>query len=244
MPLAKIIDNAQFEGFNPSILGLGDISQPSREIEAIAAVFDLAGFTRFCNQVDPHLAVPKFLSRFMDWLFSLVRVSLTEATYGDRKALWAELPFMAKFLGDGMLLLWNTRSMSETLICKVVTTLYEISRAYRQQFYPEIKMAVDKPPAILRCGVARGRVFTVGNGRDNIGHCINTAARLQKLSLLTFCFPSRGFNIQQYMPENYRRLFIQKVVSIRGVGEDELVWVLGEEFNNLPEKMKVPFRNP
>jgi len=104
MPLAKLIDNAQFEGFNPSILGLGDISQPSREIEALAAVFDLAGFTRFCNQVDPHLAVPRFLSRFLDWLFTRIKTGLTEATYGDRKALWAELPFMAKFSGDGMIL--------------------------------------------------------------------------------------------------------------------------------------------
>jgi class 3 adenylate cyclase len=243
-PLARYTDNLIIEGFNPSMLGLGDISQPAREIEAIAAVFDLAGFTTFCNHVDPHLVVPKFLSRFMSWLFSEIKIRLTEASQGDRKVLWAELPFLVKFLGDGVLLLWNTSSMSETLICKAVATLYEISRAYRTQFYPEIKMAVDKPPAILRCGVARGRVFTVGNGKDCIGHCINTAARLQKLSLLTFCFPARGFNMQQYMPESYRKLFVQKVAAVRGVGDDELVWVLADEFNRLPESHKEPFRNP
>ena len=62
----KLLPNEKTDGFNPSILGLGDISVPSREIEAIAAVFDLVGFTRFCNQVDPHLAVPTYLSRFLD----------------------------------------------------------------------------------------------------------------------------------------------------------------------------------
>ena len=240
----KLLDNETLNRFSPAILGLGDISVPSREIEAIAAVFDLAGFTRFCNQVDPHLAVPKYLSRFLDWLFDEVKIGLTARNYGDRKALWAELPFLAKFLGDGILLLWNTRNMSETLICNIVTTLYEICHAYRYQFYPEIRMAVDKPPTTLRCGVARGRVFSVGNGRDHVGHCINTASRLQKLSLLTFCFPSRGFNVQEYMHEGYRPLFVQKSVSIRGVGENELVWVLKEEFNKLPEKTKELFRNP
>ena len=240
----KLIDNAQFEGFNPAILGLGDIRLPAKETEAIAAVFDLAGFTRFCNHVDPHLAVPAFLSRFLDWLFSKVRVGLTEKTYDDRKALWAELPFLAKFLGDGILLLWNTRDMNEDRICHIVTTLYSICCAYRQRFYPEIKMIVDKPPAVLRCGLARGRVFSVGNGRDYIGHCINTASRLQKLSLLTFSFPSRGFNIQEHMKEEYRQLFVAKRVSVRGVGDDELVWVVKEEFERLPEKLKEPFHNP
>lgn len=243
-PGIKLIVDEKSEGFTPALLGLGDISLPSKEIEAIAVAFDLEGFTKFCNQVDPHLAVPAFLSRFLDWLFNKVRIGLSERNQDDLQVLWAELPFLAKFLGDGVLLLWNTRSMSETLICHIVTTLYEICQAYKEQFYPEIRMAVDKPPATLRCGLARGRVFSVGNGRDYIGHCINTASRLQKLSLLTFCLPCRGFNIQENMQDAYRQLFIQKSVFIRGIGENELVWVLEEEFNRLPDRTRELFRNP
>jgi len=207
-------------------------------------VYDLAGFTKFCNQIDPHLAVPAFLSQFLDWLFGKVRVGLIERNYGERKALWAELPFLSKFLGDGVLFLWNTRGMSKTLICNIVTTLCEICYAYRHQFYPKIRMAVDKPPTTLRCGMALGRVFSVGNGRDYVGHCINTASRLQKLSLLTFCFPHRGFNVQEYMDESYRQNFVLKCATIRGIGDDELVWVLKEEFDRLPDKLKELFRNP
>ena len=240
----KLVDNEILNRFNSSILGLGDIGVPSREVEAIAAVFDLAGFTKFCNQVDPHLAVPKYLSNFLDWLFGKVKTGLTEEDYGDRKALWTELPFLAKFLGDGVLLLWNTRGMTENLVCKIVTTLHEICYAYKHQFYPKISMAVDKPPAILRCGLARGRVFSVGNGKDYVGHCINTASRLQKLSLLTFCFPHRGFAIQEYMPESYRSNFVQKCVTIRGIGENELIWLVKDEFDRLPEKSKELFRTP
>lgn len=240
----RILDNATMDRFSPAVLGLGDINTPSQEIEAIAAVFDLAGFTRFCNQVDPHLAVPKFLGSFLDWLFGEVKRGLTTKNYGDRKVLWAELPILAKFLGDGILMLWNTRGMSDALICKVVTTLYDICTGYKQYFYPEMRTVVDKPPTALRCGLARGRVFSVGNGRDYVGHCINTATRLQKLSLLTFCFPNRGFNIQQCIDEKYRGLFVQKSVSVRGIGENETVWLLQEEYDKLPEKFKALFQNP
>jgi class 3 adenylate cyclase len=241
---ARVLDNETLAEFNPAVLGLGDISVPSREIDAIAAVFDLAGFTRFCNHVDPHLAVPRYLSAFLEWIFERVKIGLTERSYADRKALWAELPFMAKFLGDGVLLLWNTRSMDDARVCSIVTTLYDICYEYRHQFYKEMSLVVDSPPSILRCGLARGRVFSVGNGRDYIGHCINTASRLQKLSLLTFCFPSRGFNVQGYMRESHRHLFLPKRASIRGVGENELVWVLGDEFNRLPERFQGLFRDP
>ena len=237
------MDKEILSGFAPSILGLGDISTPAREIEAVAAVFDLAGFTRFCNQVDPHLAVPRFLSGFLDWLFERIKSGLAIYDIGASKVLWAELPFLAKFLGDGVLFLWNTRGMSEKLVCRIVTTLYEICSAYKSEFYPEISLAVDKPPTTLRCGVARGRVFSVGNGKDYVGHCINIASRLQKLSLLTFCFPHRGFYVREYMDASYRQNFVQKRITIRGIGENELVWVLNDEFEKLPEKSRELFRN-
>jgi hypothetical protein len=240
----KLVDNAILNRFNPSILGLGDIGLASKEVEAIAAVFDLARFTTFCNQVDPHLAVPKYLSYFLAWLFGEIRTRLIEGSYGNRQQLWAELPFSAKFLGDGVLFLWNTRGLPENVICKIVTTLYEICAAYRREFYPSISMAVNKPPSTLRCGIARGRVFSVGNGRDYIGHCINNASRLQKLSLLTFCFPHRGFNIHQYMNNGYKNVFVKKCVTIRGIGENELIWVIKDEFDRLPQKTKELFRNP
>ena len=62
------LDNEQFDRFNPGVLGLGDIGAPSKQVDALAAVFDLEGFTSFCSHVDPHLAVPEYLSRFLDWL--------------------------------------------------------------------------------------------------------------------------------------------------------------------------------
>jgi hypothetical protein len=239
----RLLNNGILKRFDPSMLDLGDLSSPSKEIEAITAVFDLSGFTKFCSQADAYLAIPKFLNDFLSWFFSKIRLGLTEVDDWGRSSFWAELPIMVKFLGDGILLLWNARGMTESQMCKIVATLYDICYAYKHEFYPKISMAVNEPPGVLRCGVARGKVFSVGDGRDYVGHCINNASRLSQLRLLSFCFPHRGFQVQEYMPDQYYRIFVPKYVSIRGVGDNELVWLVKEEFDRLPEKGKALFRN-
>jgi hypothetical protein len=224
------------------MLDLGDISSPSQEIEAVTAVFDLSGFTKFCNQVDSYLAIPKFLNDFLDWFFSRIRIGLTKEYNGGPRSFWTELPILVKFLGDGVLLLWSARGMTEATICQLVATLYDVCYRYTHEFYPQISMAVDKPPTVLRCGMARGKVFSVGNGKDYVGHCVNTASRLAHLGIVSFCFPHRGFSVQEYMPEEYRRIFVQKYIAIRGVGENELVWVVKEEIDKLSEKVRGIFK--
>ncbi len=239
----RMPDNEVLKRFNPTMLELGDIGAPCQEREAIAAVFDLTGFTTFCNQVDSYLAIPRFLNDFLEWFFKSIREKLTEGNYANRSSFCAELPIMVKFLGDGLLVLWNARRMTEDQICRITATLYGICRAYRQEFYPQISMAVNKPPRVLRCGVARGKVFSVGDGNDYVGHCINNASRLSRIGSLSFCFPHRGFQVREHMPVEYLRLFAPKYVSIRGVGDNELVWVVKEEFERLPEKNKEMFRS-
>ncbi len=238
----KLLTNDILKQFNPSILGLGDVNTPCQEIEAIAAVFDLSGFTTFCNQVDAYLAIPSFLNNFFEWLFGSIVYGLTDEE-GNRTYFWADLPILVKFTGDGILVVWNSHKMKEDQICRLAATLYNICNAYRQDFYPQINSIVNKPPTVLRCGLARGKVFSVGNGNDYIGHCINTASRLSGLTPLTICFPHRGFAVQEYMPPEYARLFVLKNVAIRGVGEDERIWVVKEEFDNLSERNKAMFRS-
>jgi len=239
----RLLNNEIFRKFNPSLLDLGDISTPCQEKEAIAAVFDLSGFTAFCNQVDAYLGIPKFLNNFLDWFFTSIRQGLTENDNGIHLSFWAELPILVKFLGDGLLLIWNARRMTEGNICRLAATLYHICYAYKHDFYPQISMSVNKPPSILRCGVARGKVFSVGNDKDYVGHCINNASRLSHLSPLTFCFPHRGFQVREHMPVEYTQLFVPKYISIQGVGDNELVWVVKEEFDRLPERNRAQFRN-
>jgi hypothetical protein len=239
----RTVDNSIIKKFNPSMLELGNISAPCQEKEAVAAVFDLTGFTSFCNQVDAYLAIPRFLNDFLEWFFNIVREKITEQNYGDRSVLWAGLPIMVKFLGDGLVLLWDARKMTEDQVCRLAGSFYLICRAYKEEFYPHICLAVNKPPSILRCGVARGKVFGVGDDREYVGHCINNASRLSRLGALSFCFPHSGFRVTEFMPVEYRDCFIPKRVSIRGVGEDETVWVARHEYEQLAPKHREMFRD-
>jgi len=240
---AGLVDGIVIRQFDPTMLELGDLSAPCQEKEAIVAVFDLTGFTTFCNQVDAYLAIPRFLSDFLDWIFSSIRQRITGKDFKGGNALFAELPMMVKFLGDGLLVLWNARRMVEDQVCGITAGLFDITRAYRREFYPRMSMIVDKPPAVLRCGVARGKVFSVGGGKDYVGHCVNHASRLSHLGL-SFCFPHRGFQVREHLPPQYLHILVPKVVSIRGVGDNELVWVIREEFEKMPPENKVMFRNP
>ena len=236
--------NEQYDLFNPDVLGLGDIGSRSTKVEALAAIFDLCGFTSFCGQVDPDLAVPEYLSRFLDWLFAEIKEGLVREKGENETVLWASLPFLAKFLGDGVLFLWDTKNMGGPEVCNVVTSLWEICGNYVGKFYPEIRRVVTQPPNVLRCGVARGSVFSVGNGDDYVGPCINIASRLQKVAKLTFCVSRRGFDIENHMPEETAAKYVLKSTALRGIGDNELVWVRREEFENLQDEERNLFSIP
>jgi hypothetical protein len=226
-----------FDKFDLSVLGLGDVSAPSTPTEAIAAVFDLAGFTNFCKQIEPHLSVPHYLHSFLSWLLKQLRDEMREKDQGDDVLLWAHLPFFLKYLGDGLLVLWDTKPMRpvETGARNVILAASAICMKYRAEFLPTLRTRIVEPPPALRCGVARGTVFSVGEGEDYVGSCINMAARLQKLPGISFCFNRRGFDLGTSSTGFFKEIVIREV-SIRGIGEHELICILPKEAEGLSPK--------
>lgn len=238
----EALSKADFRSFNTSVLGLGSISQDSQYLEALAAAFDLEGFTDFCNQIDPHLVVPEYLERFLNWIFETISAEFKIEEKLDDMFLWAPLPFFAKFMGDGVLFLWNTRKMHPTTIGNIVVSLLGICRSYQSGFLPMARPSFVKPPPRLRCGVARGQVISVGNGSDFVGSCINVAARLQKLGTMTFAFSRRGFDPERCFDKGWHDEFVTRKVSIRGIGDDEMVVILKREFEALDPKDAAQFK--
>lgn len=230
------LPNSKFEQFNASILNLGDISAEGEYSEALAAIFDLEAFTSFCNQIDPHLVIPEYLSKFLDWLFHSVSNEMFQRKQERRTILWCQLPFYAKFLGDGVLFLWDTRNVHPLAIGNIVVSLKNICEDYRDTFLPEIRKSVSKAPAKLRCGIARGQIVSVGEGHDFVGPCINNAARLQKLGQFSFTFSKRGFDLEKHFIDDAREFFTLIKTPIRGIGDEELLFVLKKEFTVLPSK--------
>ncbi|QQD12352.1 hypothetical protein [Sphingobacterium sp. UDSM-2020] len=233
-----IITTETYESFSESILNLGDIESKSKLINGLSVMFDLEGFTNFCKQIDPQLAVPEYLSEFLKWIFKRVKEELIDEVIADGYQIYAPFPFLSKFLGDGVLFLWDTENMDQNEITNIVASMLNICREYSKNFYPEISKKITDAPKKLRCGIARGAIYSVGSGEDFIGPCINMSARLQKLSSLGFCFSRRGIN-PEVMSTNFKEQFITKKVNIRGIGENEIVCILKSEFENLtPEEQK------
>lgn len=237
-----LITKGKFESFNEDILGLGKIGTKSDQVNAISVLFDLEGFTNFCKQIDPQLAVPEYLSEFLKWLFEQVRKELTDEIYPEGYVTFSKLPFLSKFMGDGILFLWKTDGMGEHEIMNIVFSMLEICNKYQTDFYKVITKKIAIPPAKLRCGIARGIIYSVGNGNDFVGPCINMSARLQKLNSLTFAFSRRGLNPE--INSHYSADFITKKTDIRGIGSNELVCVLKDEFEKLIDEDKEKFLEP
>lgn len=239
----KWYSGAELKKFKPEILGLGNIGERARRIDVIAGVFDLSGFTDFCCQVDPHLSMPLFLKEFLDWLFEVIKTEFEEKRVDKGSVFYSELPFFAKFTGDGVLFLWDTKDMDMNLICNIIVMLRNITAAYSTDFVLKMKKRLSHIPRSLRCGMACGTVCSVGNGEDYVGPCINIATRLQKLSSLEFCISKRGVDFEAGMLKEVAERYIVKSVTLRGIGEDELVIVRKSEFEELSAEEKKLFED-
>jgi hypothetical protein len=229
----RLLKREVFENFNPSLLDLGDIKKESQSIPAIAAVFDLTGFTNFCKQIDPHLSVPLYLSSFLDWIFGAIRAETTEKETKHGVTLWHALPFYTKFLGDGLLILWDVTRMKPIAQHNLILSLVAICERYQDDFFPPMKRKVCDPPPVLRCGMTKGTVYSVGDGNDFVGPCINLATRLQKLPGITFVFARRGFDPESRWDEQGLANWVLKKVAIRGLAHEELIYLRKQEVDGL-----------
>jgi class 3 adenylate cyclase len=235
----------QFDRFNSSLLELGNIAEEGTLVQALAVVFDLAGFTAFCNQNDPQLVIPDYVNRFLNWLFDTIRSSLSSGRSDAQVKLWCRLPVFAKFLGDGLLFIWDTQRMDPTIeLGNVVICMNDICSDYKTEFVPKLADKFTNYPKLLRCGIARGQVVSIGGGRDYVGTCINVASRLQKLGSLTFAFQKKGLDPSVIFDPGVQADFVTKRALVRGIGENELVVLKRSQFEALSDDDRKHFKNP
>lgn len=241
----ELLKKARLHAFNSKVLGLDGIKKKATSVKALVAIFDLSGFTNFCNQKDPDLVVPEYIDLFLDWLFKEVRnMSIDdESEYDEGYETFYEPPFFQKFLGDGVLFIWDVENENGETKCNIITALNDVCDNY-QKFLDEIDSKITKAPLSLRCGIALGTVYGIGDGSDYVGPAINLASRLQKLSKLSFCFSRRGLDFNKDMAPEWANRYTVKKAKIRGYPEEELVCVIKSEFNKLPEDQKTLFTSP
>jgi class 3 adenylate cyclase len=224
----------QFEAFAPAALGLGNIARDGEYVHALAAMLDLEGFTAFCNQVDSHLVVPQFLAQYLEWLFARLKTEFQESATDERVRIWGSLPFFAKFMGDGVLFIWDTsQSGGMSGYSNIILNLWRVTQTYCSELVPALKRKYSKVPPRLRCGIARGQIMSVGDAGDYVGSCINIAARLQKLPGLTFAVSARGIDLEPAKVKPFWKDLVTRRVELRGIGGDELIYAHESELAKL-----------
>jgi class 3 adenylate cyclase len=233
-----------FSAFGTPALGIGDIAREGVYVQALAAIVDLEGFTVFCNQADAHLIVPEFLKRYLDWVFATLKARSRESESNENVLLWGPLPIFVKFLGDGLLILWDTSlEGGKGGVRNLTLHMHDLTERYITEFLPSIRRHVSRPPLRLRCGIARGQVLSVGDDGDYVGSCINIAARLQKVVPgVTFAASRTGLDLTD-SPNPVLNDLLLKRISLRGIGEDELVYVKPAEFAKLRGADRKVFRS-
>ncbi|HKO95619.1 MAG TPA: hypothetical protein VJU86_01410 [Pyrinomonadaceae bacterium] len=239
-----LLSSAAGERFNSSLLGLGDLNEAATSTDAIAAVFDLEGFTNFCKQIEPQLAVPVFLSAFLPWLIEKIKDVAIQDEHPKGLRLYSPLPFFIKYMGDGILVLFDSSEMGNIKRRNIIVQLDKVCKKYLSEFLPKMRPKVVDVPEHLRCGIARGTVFSVGDGNDYVGSCINMAARIQKLPGTRFAFNRRGFEFEDTTNKFFKEAVIVRKVAIRGINENELIGIRKSEFDKMQSEDKALYRDP
>jgi len=224
----------ELQKFNSGMLDIGSPSASNTSINSMAVFLDMEGFTSFCSQIDSQLVVPSYLNNFHSWLFSELSARFVKEITESGATLWGKFPFFAKFLGDGILMLWETDGLGPASLGNIVVNLFKVCQAFSSEFVPQIECDYVRPPLHLRCGIARGEVISIGGGKDFVGSCINMASRLQQVSQMTFAFARKGFDPKACFSDNWQTQFTLCKTDIRGIGKDELVFFLRKEVDNLP----------
>lgn len=227
-----------FRQFDSSIIGLSDLEKGRETFDGLAVILDLKDFTGFCDQRDPHLVVPEFLSKFLKWLFERLAEELFDHDDGKEVVLSSHLPIFGKFLGDGVLLLWDVTDITRESRRNIVWAFDVICNDYERVFLKEIKRAFTKLPSKLRCGIAQGQVTSIATARDYTGLCINIAARLQKLGegAFSFAFAQRGLDDEA--GTDWYDYFTLIRIPIRGLAQEELVYVLRKEHRTATKQQR------
>ena len=186
--------------------------------KAIIVSLDLEGFSKFCNQPEPAVAVtvPNLLKRVFDTLNGFLsktrdegKFSLRTFKFGDDERL--PVPAFNKFTGDGALMGW-IREPEERFPQDFCNLVVDTMRRFQNELSEQLPIwekewQIQKVPKKVRVGVATGIVFglKVPNSIpswydpfDYTGYCINLAVRLQ-----SYC-PRLGFLVHgnYAQPEN------------------------------------------
>ncbi len=165
--------------------------EPESARTAVAATFDLAGFTPFCEQE----VFPKLVNRYLSHLFQTFDQAFVDPWRDHFKAphelIQVRRPDFAKFTGNGALLLWfrnEEQALDAAFAASLVTALRDFQRRLPAVVSDWEQLWQCPPlPKTVRIGISGGSVHPLRTAAirifsesvDYTGDCLNRAFWLQ-----------------------------------------------------------------
>lgn len=211
-------------------------------VRIIVVIFDLEGFTNFFDSasVNKNIIVASYVNSFLSWVNYRLDLEV------DRGRL-PERPRLSKFLGDGLLYVWEVEKQRLTSgrILDLINFCYNLTRGkdrYEKEFLPEFMNKLGQNwscdyPKHLRATISLGHaVKYVQRGRsvDYVSECINIASRLLKINPEIYFVAHSDIHIG---PEMLNQGYVKKQIpNIKGIGKPIVVYIDKEDFTALSDK--------
>lgn len=202
---------------------------------AIVASFDISGFSAFCDRHDAHASLNRYLSALFSDLTKLFEPGFRDYVQGFEGTTEVPQPTLAKFTGDGAILVW-VRPTGSDFTPEMCTSIVAGMRAFQKKVPVciqrwETEWMLSNLPKEIRVGIATGPVqplttldfFESPKVVDYVGYCINLAVRLQD-----HC-PELGFLIHEPIKPKLRGLLKLEAHGMKGASR-EPVYVIDKDF--------------
>jgi class 3 adenylate cyclase len=219
-------------------------------LHAVAASFDMSGFSAFCRRPDAHAYLTRYLAHLFEAFDHAFEDYWRDFFKNTSGLIQVPRPDFLKYTGDGAILLW-VRAAGDEFSNHLCTSLVAALRHFQQQL-PEKVAAWERQwrmsglPSRARFGIATGPVQPLAGDKgtffedpaDYAGYCINLAVRLQD-----HC-PELGFIVHGPLNPELDGLVQAKALKMKG-SLDEPVFVFAEDFKRasdlIPREIKAKF---
>ncbi len=225
-----------------------DTFLPSASIpfNSISLLFDLEGFSGFFSQPDVHGYISQYLNLVID---AVTRTFEGGTLYWDLDRQGN--PFVAdplpgpihrKFLGDGVLYIWNYSDFTPSQIIDLVDRIWILKKSFSVICEKaSVLLPVPDFPKKIRFGIAAGMVYRLQyekneNEEEYIGYSINLVSRLQSYSRdIGFIVSGRlGIPDNTMTKHGYKKCMAKK---IRGF-PNEIVIIDKHDYHTLDERIR------
>ncbi|MDB5285621.1 MAG: hypothetical protein JWR05_570 [Mucilaginibacter sp.] len=231
--IIKKYEKDKFQGFEAA----------DRPTTGLALIFDISGFTNFFNKPDLQSYITKYINQIIECVEITIYggVDYWTAEPEDLESLNLK-PSLRKFLGDGMLYIWedSENKISKDFKLDLLNRLWNLQTFFEkvnEKLYDDIP--IGDLPKTIKFGIAQGTIYRLleaDGSQDFIGPCINLASRLVKYcpEINFICSARLDLEKKGLEEQGYFKVIAKELKSF----ENEIVIIDKDDYTKLAEEDK------